>query len=78
MAKTPEVPSRSLTQQDFERIERLGYKLSDDIAVSIARSLERLEERVDAAESRLFSRLADISDEIAEAGAHINSRTEKP
>jgi len=33
-------------------------KNGDDIAVSIGRSFERLEERIDGAESRLYSRLA--------------------
>ena len=54
----------SLDQKDLELIERLVYKNADDIAVSIARSFERLEERIDATESRLYSRLADIEDKI--------------
>ncbi|MFA6079754.1 MAG: hypothetical protein WC779_08430 [Candidatus Omnitrophota bacterium] len=56
----------SLDQKDLELIERVVYKNSDDIAVSIARSFERLEERVDASESRLYSRLGDIDDKIPE------------
>jgi hypothetical protein len=56
----------SLDQKDIELIERLVYKNADDIAVSIARSFERIEERIDAAESRLYSRLADVEDRIAE------------
>ena len=36
------------------------YKNGDYIAVSIARSFERLEERMDAMESRLYSRIADL------------------
>ncbi|MEK7641540.1 MAG: hypothetical protein AAB365_00935 [Patescibacteria group bacterium] len=54
----------SLDTKDLELIERIVYKNSDDIAVSIARSFERLEERIDAAESRIYSRLADIEDKI--------------
>lgn len=54
-----------LTQKDLELFERIVYKSADDIAVSIARSFERLEERIDAAESRIYSRLADISHEMA-------------
>ncbi len=54
----------SLDQKDLELIERLIYKSADDIAVSISRSFERLEERIDTAESRLYSRLADIEDKI--------------
>jgi hypothetical protein len=53
-----------LTQRDIELIERVIYKTSDDVAVSIARSFERLEERVDAAESRIYSRLADGEDKM--------------
>jgi predicted nucleic acid-binding Zn-ribbon protein len=47
-----------------EQIERVIYKNGDDIAVSIGRSFERLEERMDAAESRICSRLTDIAAEI--------------
>jgi hypothetical protein len=54
----------ALEQKDLERIERLVYKNGDDVAVSIARSFERLEERIDAAESRLYSRFADVEDKI--------------
>jgi hypothetical protein len=54
----------SLEQKDRELIERIIYKSGDDVAVSIARSFERLEERIDATESRLYSRLAEIEDKI--------------
>lgn len=54
----------SLEQKDLELIERIIYKNSDDIAVSISRSFERLEERIDATESRLYSRLADVEDKV--------------
>lgn len=57
----------SLEQKDIELIEHIIYKNSDDIAVSIARSFERLEERIDAAESRVYSRLADIEDKVEES-----------
>ena len=53
-----------LEQKDIELIERCIYKNGDDIAVSIGRSFERLEERLDAAESRIYSRLAEIEDKI--------------
>ncbi len=52
----------TLESNDIELIERLIYKNNDDVAVSIARSFERLEERIDAAESRLYSRLSDLED----------------
>jgi len=54
----------SLSQSDLEHIERLFYKNADDIALAIGRSFERLEERIDAAESRLYSRLVDIEDKL--------------
>lgn len=57
----------SLEPKDLELVERIIYKNGDDIAISIGRSFERLEERIDAAESRIYSRLAEIEDKI-EAG----------
>jgi hypothetical protein len=54
----------SLDQKDLELIERVIYKNGDDVAVSIARSFERLEERVDAAESRLYSRISELEDKV--------------
>jgi len=54
----------SLESKDLELIERVIYKNGDDIAVSIGRSFERLEERIDAAESRVYGRLIDIEDKI--------------
>jgi len=54
----------SLEQKDIELLERVIYKNSDDVAVSIARSFERLEERIDAAESRIYSRMADVEDKM--------------
>ena len=47
-----------------EQIERVIYKNGDDIAVSIGRSFERLEERMDATEARIYSRLTEIATEI--------------
>jgi hypothetical protein len=52
----------SLDTKDLELIERVIYKNGDDIAVSIGRSFERLEERIDAAESRIYGRLIDLED----------------
>ena len=54
----------ALEQKDLELIERVIYKNGDDIAVSIGRSFERLEERIDAAESRIYSRLAEVEDKV--------------
>jgi hypothetical protein len=55
-----------LSKEDLEMIERIASRYSDDIAVSAARSFERLEARIDAAESRLYSRLNDLEDAFAE------------
>jgi hypothetical protein len=54
----------SLEQKDLELIEGLIYKSSDDIAISIARSFERLEKHANDTESRIYSRLSDIEDKI--------------
>lgn len=48
----------------LEQIEHLIYKNSDDVCISIARGFERLEERIDAVESRLFARFSEIEDMI--------------
>jgi hypothetical protein len=53
-----------LTEKDLELIERVIYKNGDDIAVSISRSFERLEERIDAAESRIYTRLIEVEDAL--------------
>jgi hypothetical protein len=42
------------------------YKSGDDIAMSVGRSFERMEERIDAMETRLYSRIADVEDKIAD------------
>lgn len=47
-----------------EQIEAIIYKNSDDIAISIARSFERLEERIDENESRLYGRLSELEDKL--------------
>jgi hypothetical protein len=54
----------ALNPADLELIERVIYRNGDDIAVSIGRSFERLEERIDATEARIYSRFTDIADEI--------------
>ena len=54
-----------LDPKTLEHIERMVYKNADDIAISIARSFERLEERIDAAESRIYSRISDLEDAIS-------------
>ena len=64
----------SLDQKDLEVLERLIYKNADDLAVSIARSFERLEERIDAAESRLYTRIADVEDKIDSGRQELSDR----
>ncbi len=64
----------ALEQKDLELIERVIYKNGDDVAVSIARSFERLEERIDAAESRIYSRLAEIEDKIESARQDLDDK----
>lgn len=54
----------SLEPKDLELIERIIYKNGDDIAVSIGRSFERLEERLDSAESRIYGLLIEIEDKL--------------
>lgn len=56
----------SLDQKDLEAIERLIYKQGDDIAVSVGRSFERLEERMDAFEARIYARVSDIDERLTE------------
>ena len=62
MTTTQQVSSRKLTQSDLKLVNDIIYKSADDICVSIARSFERMEERIEAMESRLYSRFADIED----------------
>lgn len=47
------------------------YKNGDDIAVSIGRSFERLEERIDAAETRIYARLAELVERMDELARQI-------
>ena len=53
-----------LKPADMEAIERVIYRNGDDIAVSIGRSFERLEEKMDAVESRIYGRLTEMEDEL--------------
>lgn len=49
-------------------IERIVYKCADDLAVSISRSFERFEERLESLETRLYSRLSDLEDLLSKPG----------
>ncbi len=67
MTKRETMTTEALLKQTLEATERLLYKNADDMAISIARSLERMEERIDAMESRLHSRLAELADQVTES-----------
>jgi hypothetical protein len=51
-------------QNDLVVIERLVQRSVDDVAVSLARSFERLEERLDVIDRRIFSRLAELENAL--------------
>lgn len=61
-----------IDQKDIEILERLMNRNSDDVAVSISRSFERLEERIDAMESRIYTRLAEVEDRVESARQDIS------
>lgn len=54
----------TLEQKDIEIIENLIYKNSDDIAISIARSFERLEKNNMDTESRIHNKISELDDKI--------------
>lgn len=60
-----------LDPKDIENIEKAIARNGDDIAVSIARSFERLEEHIDEAEKRIYERLRNIQSDVET----IKSRT---
>lgn len=53
-----------LKPADLEAIERVIYRNGDDIAVSTGRAFERLEEKIIAAENRIYGRLMEIESEM--------------
>lgn len=55
---------RTLTEADMEMIGTEFYKHSDDMATYVARSIERIMQRMDDAETRFYNRLSDIEDKI--------------
>lgn len=56
----------NLTSKDIELIESVMYKMNDDVMVAIARSFERMEDRIDAMESRMYARIAELEDRTEE------------
>ena len=61
-----------LTAKDLELIEKIIYRNGDDIAVAMSRSFERLEERIEALETRLTSRITDMGNKNIEDGQEIS------
>lgn len=57
----------TLGTDDIKLIENMLYKSSDDTAVAVARSFERLEDKIDASESRLYSLIREIETKIVSA-----------
>jgi hypothetical protein len=53
-----------IERKDLERIERTILRCTGDIAEAIGRSIERLEERIDAAETRICGRLPELEDSL--------------
>jgi len=63
----------ALDPKDLELIERLIYKNADDSAVAITRSFERIEDRMDANESRVLLRMSAIEEKLGEVAGDIES-----
>jgi phage shock protein A len=64
-----------LAQADLDMFERIICKVGDDLVVSIARSFERMEERIDGMEARLYSRFADIEDALESRDAKTGRKS---
>ncbi|MFA6459284.1 MAG: hypothetical protein WCV79_02735 [Candidatus Paceibacterota bacterium] len=54
----------SLEPKDEEFIESIVRKACDDVVTSSVRGSERVEERIDGMESRVYTRLAEIEDQM--------------
>ena len=69
-----------LLAADLEAIERVIYRNGDDIAVSIGRSFERLEEQIKAIENRIHGRLLElekkVETELAEMRLYVEDASE--
>jgi phage shock protein A len=66
----------NFNEADLKAIERLILRYSDDVAISIARSFERMEERIDAMESRTYARLAEVEDRIEAVRRDLSEQLE--
>ena len=56
-----------LKPADLEAIEQSLYRHGDDIAMAVSRAFERLEEKMDAMESRIYAHLTQIKKELKTA-----------
>lgn len=65
----------TLNPEDLKAIDNLLYKRLDDVAVSILRGMERLEERIDVLEERLTKIIHDDDDLFAESLRSIREDT---
>ena len=66
MNSSNEKDIRALAGGDLVAIERIVRKNGDDLAVAVERGLERLEERIDAAETRVYGHLTDMEERASE------------
>lgn len=57
--------NKHMKTKDLEIMEKLIRQTGEEIITSSSRHGERVEERIDAMETRIYSRLAEIEDQIA-------------
>jgi predicted RecB family endonuclease len=53
-----------ISNEDLDVLEDLVFRSSDDLAVTLSRSLERLETKLDHIETRLYRRISELEQEI--------------
>lgn len=54
----------SLEQNDIDLIERIFYKWSDDFTENISRNFDRVHDRLDDTETRIYMRIGDVEDHL--------------
>lgn len=62
---TPDIEIVSLSPKALEVIERIVYKNTDDLYISIGRNFDRIEERIDAIEAKQYAKIEELKDLIA-------------
>lgn len=55
---------QTLQPKDIDLIQTMIFKSQDNVAVTLCRSLERLEEKIADTESRLYTRIAEVEDTV--------------